>query len=447
MSWWGPRVFGPLIFVAVGGGVGYLIGQSSEWVSWWVVLGLLVGFGFTVVWDTWRGQRVLRWLRDRPNEPAPLAAGLWGEAAARIQKALRARERVATDENAKLVQFMSAIDASPNGVSLIDSHDGIVWCNATASSHFAIDLKRDEYQRITNLVRAPAFFEALSRGETDEPAVFDDARSNRRLSVLVKRYAQGMRLVLSQDVTQSEQADAMRRNFVANVSHEIRTPLTVLAGSLESLSNLPLSQDERDRMLGLMQQQTIRMQRLVEDLLMLAKLEGSPAPLASQWLATQPLWESIKADANALSAGKHHIRWDVDASLQVAADAGEFTSLVTNLVANAVRYTPEGGRIEVQWQSGRDASAELVVTDTGIGMAAEHLPRVTERFYRIDSSRSRQTGGTGLGLSIVKHIVQRHGAELLIDSEVGRGSTFRVRFAAQRVRRVAVVADLRRARA
>jgi two-component system phosphate regulon sensor histidine kinase PhoR len=221
---------------------------------------------------------------------------------------------------------------------------------------------------------------------------------------------------------------------VANVSHEIRTPLTVLAGFVETMAALPLTEVERRRVLVLMGQQTARMQTLVSDLLTLAQLEGSPRPPADRWLSVAALLERARGDAALLSAGRHTLVFSGGEQAEIAGTEAELLSAIGNLVNNAVRYTPEGGRIEVRWAGRADGGAELDVTDTGVGIAREHLPRLTERFYRVDSSRSRDTGGTGLGLSIVKHVVQRHGGEIDVQSEPGKGSRFRLIFPAARVR-------------
>jgi two-component system phosphate regulon sensor histidine kinase PhoR len=245
--------------------------------------------------------------------------------------------------------------------------------------------------------------------------------------------------VLSLDITERERAEAMRRDFVANVSHEIRTPLTVLAGFVETIATLPLTDVERHRVLGLMEQQTVRMQTLVEDLLTLAKLEGSPRPSVDRWVPVTRLFAQVEAEARGLSVGRHVLNFEPDARHlgedAVSGNESEWVSAVANLVSNAVRYTPPGGRIDVRWLR-RDDGGEIVVTDTGPGIAKEHLARLTERFYRVDGSRSRETGGTGLGLSIVKHVVQRHDGELDIQSEVGKGSVFRITVPAARVRGV-----------
>jgi two-component system, OmpR family, phosphate regulon sensor histidine kinase PhoR len=284
-------------------------------------------------------------------------------------------------------------------------------------------------------VRAPAFVTCMQRGQYDEPVVFTAPKGRDTLMVLVRPYGDGMKLVLSQDITERERAEAMRRDFVANVSHEIRTPLTVLAGFVETLVQLPLSEVERRRVLTLMTQQTDRMQTLVGDLLTLAQLEGSPRPPADRWLAVSALMQRTQVDALALSAGRHTLVVGGGDDAEIAGSEPELLSALGNLVNNAVRYTPAGGRIDVQWRWRDDGSAEIAVSDTGPGIAREHLPRLTERFYRVDGSRSRETGGTGLGLSIVKHVAQRHGGEIDISSELGKGSSFKLVLPASRVRR------------
>jgi two-component system phosphate regulon sensor histidine kinase PhoR len=250
-----------------------------------------------------------------------------------------------------------------------------------------------------------------------------------------------MKLVLSQDVTERERNDSMRRDFVANVSHEIRTPLTVLSGFIETMSNLPLTAVEKKRVLELMAQQAHRMQTLVDDLLILAQIEGSPRPPADRWVPLQRVLAQVQGAAEGLSAGRHSLHFAGDDAVQIAGAESELHSAVANLVSNAIRYTPAGGRVDVTWSMRPDGGAQLEVRDSGVGIQKEHLPRLTERFYRVDGSRSRDTGGTGLGLSIVKHVVQRHGGELDIRSEPGQGSSFTLVFPAVRVRRVEGAAE------
>jgi two-component system phosphate regulon sensor histidine kinase PhoR len=373
-------------------------------------------------------------LRGSQAGPAPRDTGFWGELAYRFERALRFREGELRAERGRLEQFLSAIEASPNGVMLLDANDQIEWCNSVAADHFDLDPVRDRLQRVTNLVRSPAFVAYIQGGKYDEPVTFLGPLGRRTFTVLVRTYGDGMKLVLTQDVTERERAEAMRRDFVANVSHEIRTPLTVLAGFVETMATLPLSEAERARVLTLMTQQTDRMQALVSDLLTLAQLEGSPRPGAERWVSVAWLMQRAEADAVALSGGRHKISSAGGSDVEIAGSDTELLSALGNLVNNAVRYTPAGGSVEIKWQRREDGGGDLEVIDTGIGVAREHLPRLTERFYRVDGSRSRETGGTGLGLSIVKHVVQRHGGEIELQSEVGRGTRIRLAFPAVRVR-------------
>ncbi len=387
-----------------------------------------------VLVDAVRGHRLLQWLRGSQLDAAPRDTGMWGELGYRVERAVRERDKVIASERLQLEQFLSAIDASPNGVLMLDSQDHIHWCNRVAADHFSLDPVRDLRQRVTNLVRSPAFVSFLHTERYDAPLILSNVRGFSTLSVVVKRYGSGMKLVLSQDITERERSDAMRRDFVANVSHEIRTPLTVLSGFIETMTSLPLTVAERSRVLTLMGQQTVRMQGLVSDLLTLAQLEGSPRPGADRWVGLDELLARISADAMALSSGRHQLSVQPNTQIELAGVESELLSAAANLVNNAVRYTPAGGAIDVSWRQLSDGSGELCVSDTGLGIAREHLPRLTERFYRVDGSRSRETGGTGLGLSIVKHVMHRHGGELQIESEPGRGSKFRLAMPAVRVR-------------
>ena len=433
MNWLLPRIAAALLATVMGGGIGFVIpGHSVPLFG--ALLGFAVALGVIALRDTMRGYRLIEWLRGSQEGQAPRDAGLWGELGYRIERSIRLRERAADTERERLTQFLSAIEASPNGVMLLDAGDQIEWCNSLAADHFGLDPQRDRRQRITNLVRAPAFVGYLQAGRFIDAIEMPDPRGQRSLSVFVRPYGEGQRLVLSQDITERERSDGMRRDFVANVSHEIRTPLTVLAGFIETMANLPLTEVEHKRVLVLMGQQADRMGTLVSDLLTLAQLEGSPRPHADRWVPLAPLFAQVAIDAKVLSAGRHTLVFPATVEVQIAGAANELLSAITNLVMNAVRYTPEGGRIEMSWRVLADGAGEIAVRDTGPGIAREHLPRLTERFYRVDGSRSRDTGGTGLGLAIVKHVVQRHGGELDIQSEVGQGSMFRLVFPAARVR-------------
>jgi two-component system phosphate regulon sensor histidine kinase PhoR len=433
MIWLLPRIAITVIAMMVGGLFGLLIGRGGAPLLG-AAFGAATALGAIATRDTLRGYRLIAWLRGSQEGQAPRDAGLWGELGYRIERAIRQREHGAALERERLTQFLSAIEASPNGVMLLDAGDQIEWCNSHAADHFGLDPQRDRRQRVTNLVRAPAFVSYLQTGRFDDAVQIPDPRGQRSLSVLVRGYGDDLKLVLSHDITERERSEGMRRDFVANVSHEIRTPLTVLAGFIETMTNLPLTEVERKRVLVLMMQQAERMGTLVADLLTLAQLEGSPRPHADRWVPLAPLLAQAAIDATLLSAGRHTLTFTSNVEAQIAGAPSELLSALSNLVSNAVRYTPAGGRIDVTWKRLADGAGELAVIDTGLGIAREHLPRLTERFYRVDGSRSRDTGGTGLGLSIVKHVVQRHGGELDIHSEPGQGSTFRLVFPAARVR-------------
>ena len=415
--------------------------------GWWLAqeAGALAGLALSsLVWfgiDLLRGLRVLRWLRRNDAVPDLSMRGLWGEVADRTRRGFHAREVQAAESQRRLQDFLAAIQASPNGVVLLDERGRIEWCNQMAASQLGIESQRDLQQLIGNLVRDPQFAAYYAARDYSRDIVIagreGSAARSQHISVQLHPYGEGRKLLLTRDITALEQADTMRRDFVANVSHEIRTPLTVLAGFVETMQNLDLSAPERSRYLEMMAQQSHRMQTLVSDLLTLSRLEGSPLPAADEWTTVAALSAQAEQEARALSGAlgrAQELRFVPAPPLELAGSHGELLSALSNLASNAVRYTPAGGSIDVAWQALDDGRAQFSVHDTGPGIAPEHLPRLTERFYRIDRSRSRETGGTGLGLAIVKHVVQRHGAELRIASTPGAGSTFSIVFPASRVR-------------
>ena len=255
------------------------------------------------------------------------------------------------------------------------------------------------------------------------------------LSIMLQAFPFGNRrnLLLVQNVTDLQKADSMRRDFVANVSHEMRTPITVLMGFLETVQTLDLEKSQRDQYCDMMMSQAQRMKSLVEDLLTLANLESNSLPAATNKINTETLMALLRNDAEALSQGRHSFSFEVLDQQCVLGEEREILSAFSNLVSNAIRYTPDAGAIKVKWGINSQGQGEFSVEDTGPGIASEHLARLTERFYRVDRSRSRDTGGTGLGLAIVKHIASRHQAQLLIESMPGKGSTFTLRFPKERL--------------
>jgi two-component system phosphate regulon sensor histidine kinase PhoR len=393
----------------------------------------------------------LDWIRSGDVSRAPKIIGVWGEATDRTRRVLREQIKTLQASNKRLDDFLAAIQASPNGVILLNANAQIEWCNLTAASHFGLNPTADISQHIGNLVRDPIFAAYFSYENFTSEVIISSKTSAatraRKLSVQIHPYGQGKKLLLSNDVTGREAAEFMRRDFVANVSHEIRTPLTVLSGFVETLQTLELNDVERITYLKLMDQQTQRMQSLVNDLLMLSKLEGSPAPLSDTWIDVEPLINSCALEAKALKADLiaktggttlnqqlGNLNFNIQKNIQFAGASSELLSAMCNLTNNAVRYTPLDGEIWVSLHISDRGDAVFTVRDTGPGIASEHLPRLTERFYRVDTSRSRESGGTGLGLAIVKHVVQRHGGELQISSTLGKGSTFTFTLPAHRVR-------------
>ncbi|WP_431096706.1 phosphate regulon sensor histidine kinase PhoR [Polaromonas aquatica] len=439
------------ICMLAGGGLGFWA-RTANGLTFGLGVGLALGALAWLVIDSFYVSRLLRWLRTEQNNDtpavmtgaAPNLPGVWREIVDRTRRLLKHRDQQLRESQARLDEFLAAMQASPSGVVLLDAQGRIEWCNHMATQHFGFDAQRDVLQHIANLVREPAFSAYMAAGNFSHdvliPGNFSTPARPVKLSVHVHSYGKDRKLLLSRDITAVELAEAMRRDFVANVSHEIRTPLTVLSGFIETLQTLPLKEPERARYLSLMAQQSQRMQTLVNDLLTLSRLEGSPFPGASDWMTISALMAQCEQEAKALSLviapRGHQLEFDQGPNSEVAGVQTELYSAMSNLVTNAVRYTPEGGLVSVSWTLLEDGRGEFKVRDTGPGIAREHLPRLTERFYRIDRSRSRETGGTGLGLAIVKHVAQRHGAELHIQSELGQGSCFSIIFPAVRVRRI-----------
>jgi len=344
---------------------------------------------------------------------------------------LKEGEQSLRDRDAEIAQRKQITNAVPDGLFLLDDNGRIVWCNQAALVMHSLDAFRDMGKPISQLIRSPEFAAYLEDESLPEPIVTAGGRTT---LFHLERGSEGARLLLTRDVTDRERLDRMRRDFVANVSHELRTPLTVVGGFVETLTDLPLEDDERTRYLQMIATQTTNMRRLVEDLLILARLENDQLPAETTITDLSHIARDVLADAEALSAGAHTFEANI-ALLKIAGSASELRSALGNLLSNAVRYTPAGGRITLRvFADAAHGDVAIEVKDSGVGIAPEHLPRLTERFYRVDRSRSRETGGTGLGLAIVKHVAQRHHAKFEIESVVQgttnaeHGSTFRLRF-------------------
>ena len=372
------------------------------------------------------------WLRRPELERLPRGRGVWEEALAELHRFLKRRDAEHDSLAQSLARFGAAVRALPDGVVILDREQRIEWSNPTAAHHFGIDPRRDLGQPVMNLIRQPDFVTYLAAGEFGQPLVL--RTRDKTLSLRVIEFGDAQKLLNSRDVTADERIDIMRRDFVANVSHELKTPVTVLSGFVETLSDesFPMSPSQRNRYLAMMAEQAMRMQHLVEDLLTLSALESSAAPTDEQPIEVRPFLERLTEEARALSAGRHRIESAVQEDCRLVGSAAELHSAFSNLVSNAVRYTPAGGAVRLAWRLA-DGGGTFSVSDSGIGIEARHIPRLTERFYRVDSGRSRETGGTGLGLAIVKHALTRHQAILDVVSEPGRGSTFSALFPPGRV--------------
>ncbi|HJW25417.1 MAG TPA: phosphate regulon sensor histidine kinase PhoR [Rhodocyclaceae bacterium] len=374
-----------------------------------------------------------RWSRA-PSPAVELGGeGIWYTVFSRIYRHERDLRREIARLEGEVGRFAAAGQALNDGLVALDLAGRIEWCNRAAERYLGLNQRTDVGQPVINLVRQPAFVGYLNAGDFAEPLRLRLERNGDcSVSIRVTAYGPSLRLIQVKDVTQAERLDQMRRDFVANVSHELRTPLTVLSGFLETFREMELTPEERSHYLALMGEQSERMLRLLQDLLTLSSIESAPPPSEEERIDTAALVDKLYRDAQALSAGRHDIRLEIQGSGDLRGSDSEISSALGNLVSNAVRYTPAGGRITLQWTVGPDG-AEFAVEDTGIGIPPEHLPRLTERFYRVDRGRSRESGGTGLGLSIVKHALSRHQASLDIRSNPGKGSRFAARFPAARV--------------
>jgi len=374
--------------------------------------------------------RLRRFISEDSVESMPLPSGYWEEVFFRLQRLVRNLKQQIRSIEKQHDRFIEAFQASPNGIVMLDDQDQIEWCNAIAEQFLEIQFKRDALQRIHYIVRKPEFVQYMMSRQFEEPVVLEKMGSAASLILRLQvfPFSENRRLILIQDITDLSKAEAMRRDFVANVSHEMRTPLTVMMGFLETVQTLELPPEQKAQYLEMMMDQGRRMKNLVEDLLTLANLEANTQPAPMNSISMSYLMSLIKNDAYALSQGKHSLNFDLKTSCNLLGEEREVLSAFSNLVSNAIRYTPNVGSVSATWSVNAAGEGEFTVTDTGPGISSEHIPRLTERFYRVDRSRSRETGGTGLGLAIVKHVANRHQANLVIESTPGRGSKFILRF-------------------
>jgi two-component system phosphate regulon sensor histidine kinase PhoR len=425
---WGNTIGVAIVSAAVGIVVGAFAGATWAWIAVAAVLGL------RLLYHARHLAGLFRWLRAPRHETLPSGHGVWEEVLAELHRALKSLDTERDQLARALLRFRAAAQALPDGVVILDREDRIEWANATARRQLGVDARRDAGSPVVNLVRHPDFVAYLRRSDYDAPLLLRSTRTDAVLSLRIIEFGADRKLLSSRDVTSEERLDTMRRDFVANVSHELKTPITVLSGFVETLADdyVELTPAQRKRFLGLMAEQGQRMRHLIDDLLTLSALESSQSPSNEHEIAMRPLCDRLLEEARALSAGRHQVAVEVTSEAALYGSEAELTSAFSNLVSNAIRYSPDGGSVRIRWGT-EDGRGIFSVSDTGIGIDRRHIPRLTERFYRVDRGRSRETGGTGLGLAIVKHVLTRHDAMLEIDSAPGEGSTFSAVFPEQRV--------------
>ena len=408
------------LLAAFAGTVGAMLGGSAVGFAA-AMLVVFVAFGYYA----WKLAQLSDWLSNPTAATLPNASGLWGDVLLQLYRMLRDERLNRESITDTLSSFQQAAAALPDGAVILDNGYNIVWANPTAETHWNISRKDDRMQTITYLIRYPEFIDYLNARQYGVPLALKLARADAGgatkeliFAVQLVPFGNEQMLLLSRDVTEVERLETMRRDFVANVSHELRTPITVMSGFLETITNATAAgmnnQPLLEKSLAHMTTQSTRMQRLVEDLLTLSRLEDETHRLAEAPINVPELLHSLLRDAEQLSAGRHTLTCQA-AEVWLIGNRDEVTSAFSNLVTNAVRYTPTGGKIDLTWGL-EDGAPVFRVADTGEGIAPEHIPRLTERFYRVDRGRSQATGGTGLGLAIVKHVLIRHGARLEIQS-------------------------------
>ena len=372
------------------------------------------------------------WVADRDKE-LPDAQGYWGEIFNELHILEKQKKQQQKLLSTALSRFKKAAEALPDGVVILSKHNFIEWVNPIASKSLGISYPQDSGQKIVNLIRHPDFQRYLEKNNFSKTITFPSpSNAENTLTMQIIPFGYKQKMIFCRDITHITKLEEMRTTFVSNVSHEMRSPLTVLSGYLEMFSDNP-PKDEKSFKLGIdnMYQQAMRMQRLVTDLLALSKMETAPVE-HTKFVDVSTLLISLKENAEILGKDKHHkISLDADEQLNLRGNIDELHSLFANLINNAVRYTPENGIISISWKKAND-KAVFSVKDNGPGIAGQHISHLTERFYRADVDRSRESGGTGLGLAIAKYAVERHDGSLGISSELGKGSTFSCYFPSSR---------------
>jgi len=408
----------------------FLLGWFAETWMGWVLF--YTGLSVHLAMHYRNFSRLERWSREQGLDASLEGDGEWDKIFRRLYRHEKELLEKIEQRERDIARLIAAVHAMNDGIVLLDGAFRIQFCNKTAERQLGLATASDRGEAIGNIVRDPAFMEYLARAEFNRPLTLRlDRYFERVLSLYLITYADDCWLLQVKDITQTDRLDSMRRDFVANVSHELRTPLTVLSGFVETLQEIELDADSQRNYLQLMGEQSRRMQSIVQDLLTLSSIESAPPP-EDQQVDMASLVDKLRRDAEALSAGRHKILLESEGQGDLLGSESELVSALANLVANAVRYTPAGGTVTLIWKAS-PAGAEFAVQDTGIGIDPKHIPRLTERFYRVDRGRSRDAGGTGLGLAIAKHALNRHQASLEITSQPGKGSCFAACFPAVRV--------------
>jgi two-component system, OmpR family, phosphate regulon sensor histidine kinase PhoR len=406
------------------------------------VLGLLLGHVFLAVIVALSGALAMnyyrlflleRWLKHRRDLEPPNLSGPWGEVIALVVRIYRRKKYHKKRLIDVVREFRGLTSALPDGIVVLGRDREIQWFNPRAARLLGLRRKIDYGHRVDNLVRHPEFRSYLDRGDFATPVVVrQTGATDMFLSLQMVDYGDGQKLLVARDVSREIRIEAMRKDFVANASHELRSPLTVISGYVDTLADDPLVDADVRAALEEMRRQSARMQAVVEDLIELSRMEAGASEAPFAFVDVPGMLSLMKRDVLA--------RQDVSSAFELVLDSteglmgaeSELHSVFSNLIVNAIKYTPAGGQITARWWSD-DAGGHFSVTDTGVGIAAEHLPRLTERFYRVDPGRARTSGGSGLGLSIVKHALQRHGATLEIHSVEGQGSVFTCHFPEERL--------------
>ncbi|MCX7183569.1 MAG: phosphate regulon sensor histidine kinase PhoR [Nitrosospira sp.] len=410
------------------------------WIIWDVITALVFYSTALLLLHTYHLSNLIAlevWLKSLAHGTAnlPNSSGVWGGIFSLLARLVRNQDQNQEQLNSALERLRRATAAMPEGIIILDEENRIEWSNKMAEQHFGINFSRDAYQQVTYLVRQPQFANYLLTRNYSEPLVMEQSRHHGLLlSLQLVPYGDKQKLLISHDVTRLREMEVMRQDFVANVSHELRTPLTVIYGFLEIFAE----EDEIDskmykQAVVLMTEQANRMKGLLEDLLTLSQLENVRNEVHEEIIDVVDLLKEIYQETESIDSGRHHINSELNTDIKLLGSKSELRSVFSNLINNAIKYTPDEGTVTLKWEILGDGRGVFSVQDNGIGIRSEHIPRLAERFYRVDLSRSRATGGTGLGLAIVKHALNRHQAELKIVSEIGKGSCFSAQFPSRRL--------------